>query len=55
MRLASMATQKQSAGVEAQETGIGLRVTAEESLEQVGLLGFGRQSGGWATALECRR
>ena len=53
MRHASRATQKQSPGELAASTGSGAsRVAAEERLEQVGLLGLGRQPGRGTAALD---
>ena len=53
MRLASMATQKQSPGVDAAEhRDRRLGVAAEERLQQVGLLGLGGQAGGGPAALD---
>ena len=53
MRTASIAASKQSAGVLGGEDGDrGLAVAAVHHLEQVGLLGLGRQAGGRAAALD---
>ncbi len=52
MRQASTATQKQSPGVDGARTGIGAsELRAEQRLQQIGLLGFRRQAGGGAAAL----